>query len=63
MKSQVLLNKINKVIASKHSNIHKLIQIQELIKEHFIIDKNEDVPELIDPQKKPLIITSVSKYK
>lgn len=49
--SQETLDKIKKVFETNLSNIAKIIEIEYIIKEEFIIDENEDIPELKDPEK------------
>ena len=56
-----LINQIKKELKSKHSSIHKLIEIKGLIQDNFVIDDNEDIPELKDPKKEP--ITFSLKHK
>lgn len=53
MESKKLLLKISKMVASKHSDIHKIICIERLIKYEFKPNEHEDIPEFKDPKKEP----------
>lgn len=51
MTNKEILAKISETINIEMTDVSKLIKIERLVKDNFIINKDEDIPELKDPKK------------